>query len=332
MPRTSAFLRLCILLLSAAASGLAAGSAGAQGPAEDRNMTLEERPISSCIEPGRCDPEPCICPDVYLPVCGVDGRTYGNACQASCAGVEIDHRGECRDKQCSDNQDCRGDQICYPPTAQCQFPCKVLCIVPDPVCGSDGVTYGCGAADAHCHGAEVDHAGPCRSCKCLDIDAPVCGKDGQTYRNPCEANCAGVEIAHRGPCGRCNCPDVLRPVCGIDGKTYRNRCRAKCADVEVKHKGRCDECPACICPDVWRPVCGADGETYSNACQAGCADVRIVHYGECLRPFPCPVYQLEDVEAGKVDLSRPYPWRCTPVPRPLPGPQPVPLEPLDPRP
>ncbi len=35
------------------------------------------------------------CPAVYDPVCGCDGMTYGNECEAEMAGVSIDHRGAC---------------------------------------------------------------------------------------------------------------------------------------------------------------------------------------------------------------------------------------------
>ena len=38
----------------------------------------------------------CICTKQYDPVCGVDGKTYGNACEAACEKVRINYRGECR--------------------------------------------------------------------------------------------------------------------------------------------------------------------------------------------------------------------------------------------
>jgi len=54
------------------------------------------------------------------------------------------------------------EQRLNPPTnPQESEPCSIQCLVYDPVCGQDGITYACGVEDAACHGIEIKHEGEC---------------------------------------------------------------------------------------------------------------------------------------------------------------------------
>ncbi len=174
--------------------------------------------IEACI--GRSCRE-CVCPDIYDPVCGVDGMTYGNACEARCAGVEVRHEGVC-------------EPACRP------LPCDVFCefghkIGPDgcPTCACNP-PLGC-RRDVDCDDDQIcreicplrpcfegdPNCGVCVGvclprpdlCLCPEVWDPVCGVDGVTYGNACEAGCAAVDIAGRGACGPDRCRD--RPICNL---------------------------------------------------------------------------------------------------------------------
>jgi hypothetical protein len=65
-----------------------------------------------------------LCPSVFEPVCGCDGKTYSNGCVANLAGASIDYGGPCRNDTA---QVCGGfaGQTCSAPTPQQHKDCFV---------------------------------------------------------------------------------------------------------------------------------------------------------------------------------------------------------------
>ncbi|KAG2487687.1 hypothetical protein HYH03_013687 [Edaphochlamys debaryana] len=179
--------------------------------------------------------------ELYDPVCGNDGKTYGNACLAEAANTTVATNGTCG--PANPFEPCEGGSVVRCLADPCAsatclgFP-KSSCFAN--YCSSKTVQ---GVTVDPCKALWLDAAGKvtaCKTCPCPRILAPVCGTDNVTYNNDCIATCAGARVAYKGKCANpagCAavlCPNLKAEVCGNDGVTYDNLCRVSCTGVSFK--------------------------------------------------------------------------------------------------
>lgn len=210
-----------------------------------------------------CEDE-CECPDIYSPVCGADGQTYANQCQARCARARVVSAGECS------NSNLCGDD---PQALTCDelTPIVYECVVS--VCGEGAIerlldsdqqlacdefepvlrSIVCGAEDCErliesLSDIDASLANACNGSSQCPQDADYINQDPEACALIGAFTCEPGDEPFSNECG-CGCAPTTCPEPGIDA-LYANDDPDVCTQITLE------------CPD------GRAG--FSNECGCGC--------------------------------------------------------------
>jgi hypothetical protein len=251
---------------------------------------------------GQCTYKPASCDDdLAAGVCGCDGETYFNTCDAHQAGIAVAGEGACEleavicqvaegfgpGEGCAQGEycmgGCSGEGVCAPEPVACDDLSEGV------VCACNGATFA-SPCNAALQGVNVESAGACEGGgsgsgdACGGIAGLLCPTDEHCDTQACGADIMGACVAIWTGFGQPGlfCLPSGPQECGCDGVTYSNKCARILAGAAKDYDGACGE-----------SVCALGGEV---ACGIGlyCAGP----LGSCEGEGICEPTSLVCLESG----------------------------------
>jgi hypothetical protein len=212
---------------------------------------------------------PCGVPEIYAPLCGVDGVTYSNKYEAACYDVPIAHTGVCDSGPTCANVRCAAGTHCEMVQVQCiTTPCD-----PIPQCVPDQACPGLGTLNPDTN-----------RCECLALAKCI---EGYTFdRDPAVCDCVKPSCpegkALDPATGICQCTSIAMCITGWIWDANLCQCITPCSTVRCSAGTHCEvvgNAAACVADKTDCIRTGCSGQV--------CADHSVITTCEYRAEYAC---------------------------------------------